>query len=100
MISRKHSSGWRKLVDTEALIMAAWQAEVCHTGQDQRCRLCQVAPEAVQHRTAGCKKLTGRAKLERHNQVDSVVFRDICSKYGLEVLGSKWAKPPMLIAND
>ncbi|TWW69211.1 hypothetical protein D4764_18G0000170 [Takifugu flavidus] len=55
---------------TEALLMAAQEqalstraieARVYHTRQDPRCRLCGDAPETVQHITAGCKMLAGKA---------------------------------------
>ncbi|TWW75426.1 hypothetical protein D4764_13G0000880 [Takifugu flavidus] len=81
---------------TEALLMAAQEqalrtraieARVYHTRQDPRCRLCGDAPETVQHITAGCKMLAGKAYMERHNQ------------YGLEFPGSRWETPPKVLEN-
>ncbi|KAK7877546.1 hypothetical protein WMY93_031734 [Mugilogobius chulae] len=72
---------------TEALILAAQEqalstrtieAQIYHTRQDPRCRLCKEAPEMVQHITAGCKML------ERNNQVAVIVYRNICAEYGLD----------------
>lgn len=94
---------------TEALIMAAQEqalntrsieAGVYHTRQDPRCRLCKEAPETVQHITAGCKMLAGKAYLERHNQVAGIVYRNICTEYGLEVPRSRWETPPKVMENN
>ncbi|TWW67382.1 hypothetical protein D4764_02G0004230 [Takifugu flavidus] len=94
---------------TEALIMAAQEqalstraieARVYHTRQDPRCRLCGDAPETVQHITAGCKMLAGKAYMERHNQVAGIVYRNICTEYGLEVPGTRWETPPKVVENE
>uniref|UniRef100_A0A669BY65 Metal transporter n=1 Tax=Oreochromis niloticus TaxID=8128 RepID=A0A669BY65_ORENI len=65
------------------------EAGVYHTRQDPSCRLCKDAPETLQHITAGCKMLAGRAYMERHKQVVGIVYRNICVEYGQEVLRSK-----------
>ncbi|XP_051929435.1 uncharacterized protein LOC127605701 [Hippocampus zosterae] len=74
---------------TEALILAAQEqalstraieAQIYHTRQDPRCRLCKKAPETIQHITAGCKMLAGKAYMERHNQVAGIVYRNIRKK--------------------
>ena len=57
------------------------EAKVYHTRQDPRCRLCKDAPETVQHITAGCKMLAGKAHMESHNQVAGIIHRNICAKY-------------------
>uniref|UniRef100_A0A087XGF1 Reverse transcriptase zinc-binding domain-containing protein n=2 Tax=Poecilia formosa TaxID=48698 RepID=A0A087XGF1_POEFO len=94
---------------TEALILAAQEqalntraieAQIYHTRQDPRCRLCKEASETVQHITAGCKMLAGKAYMERHNQVASIVYRNICAEYGLEAPRSKWGTPPKVVEND
>ncbi|XP_054913489.1 uncharacterized protein LOC129377515 [Poeciliopsis prolifica] len=93
---------------TEALILAAQEqalntraieAQIYHTRQDPRCRLCKEAPETVQHITAGCKILAGKAYMERHNQVAGIVYRNICAEYGLETPRSKWETPPKVVEN-
>ncbi|TWW69263.1 hypothetical protein D4764_18G0000690 [Takifugu flavidus] len=93
---------------TEALLMAAQEqalntraieARVYHSRQDHRCRLCGDAPETVQHITAGCKMLAGKAYMERHNQVAGIVYRNICTEYGLEVPGTRWETPPKVVEN-
>ena len=75
--------------------MRVYSVEVYHTRQDPRYRLCKDAPETVQHIVAGCKMLAGSAYMERHNQVAGIVYRNICTQYGLEVPKSQWAKPQM-----
>ena len=68
--------------------------KVCHTRQDPRCRLCNCAPETLQHITADCKIQAGRAYMERHNNVAAIVSRNICDKYTrLAAPGSKWETP-------
>ena len=94
---------------TEALIMAAQEqavstrsieAGVYHTRQDSRCKLCRDALETIQHITAGCKMLAGRAYMERHNQLAGIVYGNFCAKYGLAVQRSKWDTPPQMAEND
>ncbi|XP_051914448.1 uncharacterized protein LOC127596235 [Hippocampus zosterae] len=94
---------------TEALILAAQEqalstraieAQIYHTRQDPRCRLCKEAPETIQHITAGCKMLAGKAYMERHNQVAGIVYRNNCAEYGLETPRSKWETPPKVVEND
>ncbi|TWW73493.1 hypothetical protein D4764_15G0008870 [Takifugu flavidus] len=93
---------------TEALLMApqeqalstkAIEARVYHTTEDPGCRLCGDAPETVQHITAGCKMFAGKAYMERHNQVAGIVYRNICTEYGLEVPGSRWETTPKVLEN-
>ena len=94
---------------TEALIMAAQEQALStrsieagnyHTRQDSRCRLCKDAPETVQHIIAGCKMQAGTAYMERHNQVAGIVYRNICTEFGLEVPRSEWKTPPKVVEND
>ncbi|XP_055368950.1 uncharacterized protein LOC129604859 [Betta splendens] len=91
-----------RAINTEALILAAQEqalstrpieARIYHTRQDPRCRLCKEAPESIQHITAGCKMLAGKAYMKRHNQVAGIVYRNICAEYGLETPRSKWETP-------
>ena len=70
------------------------------TRQEPSYRLCKDAPETVQRITAECKMQAGKANLEHHNQVASIVFSNICAEYGQEVQGSNWTPPPNIIKND
>ena len=45
------------------------EANVLSHQTDPRCMLYKEAPETVQHITAGCKMLAGKADMEHHNQV-------------------------------
>ncbi|TWW59398.1 hypothetical protein D4764_06G0009280 [Takifugu flavidus] len=83
----------------QALSTRAIEARVYHTRQDPRCGLCGDAPEIVQHITAGCRMLAGKAYMERHNQVAGIVYRNICTEYGLEVPGSRWETPLKVLEN-
>ena len=99
---------------TEALILAAQEqalgtrsieAGVYHTRQDPRCRLCKEASETVQHIVAGCKMQAETAYTERHNQVAVIVYRNICSEYGLDPPKSRGitkqqGKAPVGMANQ
>ena len=93
---------------TEALIMAAQEkalntraieAQIYHTRQDPRCRLCKESAETIQPITAGCKMLAKKAYMERHNQVAGIVYRNICAEYELETPGSKCETPPKVVEN-
>ena len=57
-------------------------------------------PETVQHIIAGCKILAGSAYMERHNQVAGIVYRNICTQYGIEVPKSQWAAPQKVAENN
>ena len=72
---------------TEAVIMAAREqvlntrlieVGVYHTRHDQRSRLRKGVPQTVQHITAGCKILAGKAYLDCHSQVAGIVYRNFC----------------------
>ncbi|XP_067950459.1 uncharacterized protein [Watersipora subatra] len=78
--------------NTESLIMTAHeqvlptrqlQTKIYHTRDDPRCRLCNNAPETIQHIISGCKQLARNAYAERHNCVAGVVYRSLCDEYGL-----------------
>ncbi|KAI3361747.1 hypothetical protein L3Q82_001956 [Scortum barcoo] len=60
----------------------------------------KVQAETIQHITAGCKMLAGKAYMEHHYQVAGIVYRNICTEFGLEVPRSKWATPPKVVEND
>ncbi|KAK7925836.1 hypothetical protein WMY93_008146 [Mugilogobius chulae] len=83
-----------------ALSTRAIEAQIYHTRQNLKCRLCKEAPETVQHITAGCKMLAGKAYMELHNQLAGIVYRNICVEYGLETPRSKWETPPKVVEND
>ena len=38
--------------------------------------------------------------MERHNQVAGIVYRNICTEYGLEVPILEWKTPPKVVEND
>uniref|UniRef100_A0A8C4WGB1 Reverse transcriptase domain-containing protein n=1 Tax=Gopherus evgoodei TaxID=1825980 RepID=A0A8C4WGB1_9SAUR len=91
---------------TEALIIAAQEqalstrsieAGFYHTGEDPRCRLCREASETVQHIVAGCKMQAGTAYTERHNQVAGIVYRNICTAYGLDPPKTRWEIPQNVV---
>ena len=44
--------------------------------------------------------LTGKADMERHNQVAGIIHRNIYAEYGLEVSGSRWKTPLKVIENE
>ena len=81
---------------TEALIMVAQEqtlntrsieVRVNHTRHGPRCRQGKDVLESVKHITAGGKMQSVEAYLECHNQVATMVSRNICAEYGLEVPG-------------
>ena len=44
--------------------------------------------------------LAGSAYMDRHNQVAGIVYRNICTQYGLEVPKSQWAIPQKVVENN
>ena len=62
--------------------------------------MCKDASETVQHIVAGCKMQAGRADTERHNQVAGIVYRNICTEYGLDRLKSRWETPQKVVENN
>ncbi|XP_078791071.1 uncharacterized protein LOC111949134 [Oryzias latipes] len=76
----------------QALSTRAIEAQIYHTRQDPRCRLCKEVPETIQHITAGCKMLAGKAYMERHNQVAGIIYMNMCAKYGHEI--------PLVVENE
>ena len=42
----------------------------------------------------------GTAYTERHNQVAGIVYRNICSKYGLDPPKSRWETPQKVVKNN
>ena len=84
----------------QALNTRAIEAQIYHTRQDPRCKLCKESPETFQHITAECKMLAMKAYMEHHNQVAGIVYRNICAEYGSETPGSKWETPPKVVEND
>jgi hypothetical protein len=69
------------------------QTHIYHTRNDPRCRLCKESPETVQHIISGCKQLAGTAYMERHNHVAGVVYRGLCTRYGLTQPQHWWEIP-------
>lgn len=65
------------------------------TIQGAKVILCKEAPETIQDMTSGCKMLAGRAYIKNYNQVADIMYRNICTKFGLETLRSNWDTPPM-----
>ena len=49
---------------------------------------------------AGCKIQAGTAYTERHNQVAGIVYRNICTVYGLDPPKSRWEIPQKVVEND
>ena len=64
-------------------------ARVHHTRQEPRWRLCKDALETVWHIAAECNMQAVKVYFECHNQLTSILHRDICAEYGLEVPESK-----------
>jgi hypothetical protein len=95
--------------NTESLIMAAQeqalptrqlQAHIYRTRDDPRCRLCKESPETVQHIISGCKQVAGVAYTERHNNVAGVVYRGLCTQYGLNQPQHWWETPNKVNENS
>lgn len=60
----------------------------------------QAVQRCNQHITVGFKIQAGTTCMECHNQMASVVYKDICLQYGLKAPRSKWTTPPKVVEND
>ena len=61
------------------------ESGVYHSKQDPRCSLGNDAPETVQHITAGCKMLPGKAYFQHHKQGAGIVYRNISDDSRIKV---------------
>ena len=59
---------------------------------DDKCRLCKLYRETVQHVLSGCKMLAQQEYLSRHNAALSVIITEWCKKEGLMDEQEKWYK--------
>lgn len=66
------------IAQEQALSRRSIEAGVYCTREDPRFRLCKDAPETN-------SRLTD-ASIDLHNQVVSIIYRNICAEYDLEVL--------------
>ena len=67
---------WIMAAQEQALKTRSIEAKIYHTRQDPRIRLCKEAPETVQHISAACKMLVGKAYMEWHNQGAGVIHKN------------------------
>lgn len=83
---------YQQQIQEVALNTKSIEAGVYQTIPNLRCRLFKNAPETVQHKMQACE-----AYSECNNKVADIVHRNICSRYVLEVLASKWKTLPKVI---
>lgn len=69
---------------------------------DDRCRMCGVAPETVQHISSACTVLAPRQYLDRHNRVAGILHQDICRREELLTKEEPFYKylPDRILEND
>ena len=88
LTSEKHTNDSKKVGvkdSTEAQITTTQEQTQNKTNKGQ----CLDAVCATKHITAVSKMFTGKAYIEYYNQVIGIVHYNICTKYVLEVQGSR-----------
>lgn len=81
-------------------------AHECHAqpppleNNTSRCKRVKEALETIQHITAGCKTLAGKAYMDRNNPVAGVVYRNISSQCVPERPRSNLDKRPQVMGNN
>ena len=113
-VERKETYGWLKTANlpaaTEELVVAAqdqalrtryYARKILHRDVSPTCRMCSVGLETVDHIVAGCSALAPMDYTDRHNQVASIIYWDVCRHFGLPV-ESRWYRhhPDGLMETD
>ena len=84
--------------ETEGFLIAAqdqslptrnYQRHISKTIADDKCRMCKVKPETIDHLIAGCPMIAATEYLERHDKIGRYLHWKICSATGFET-NSKW----------
>ena len=86
------------LAATEELVVAAqdqalrtryYERKILHRDVSPTRRMCSVGLETVDHIVAGCSALASTDYTDRHNQVASIIYWDVCRHFGVPV-ESRW----------
>lgn len=70
--------------------------------EDDKCRRCGSALETIEHITGGCQLLAQNQYTRRHDQVATILYKQICAKYNLEIQEEPYykLKPPPFVENS
>ena len=86
--------------ETEGLILAAqdqslatnnYKTNISKTENDDKCRICKLRSETIDHIVAGCPVLAPTEYMERHNKIGKYLHWHICKSENIEV-NKKWYK--------
>jgi len=97
-------------VETEGFLIAAqdqalntkyYRSHIIKSTNDDRCRVCRLYPETVQHLLSACPILAGREYVERHDNVCRELHHEILKTYHFRT-EEKWYRhnPKAVYEND
>jgi hypothetical protein len=101
-VSQQLTHQWLKRsglkAETEGLLIAAqdqslatknYQMHISKTIKDDRCRMCKVKAETIDHIISGCSMIAATEYLERHNKIGRYLHWKMCISAGIQV-SEKW----------
>ena len=113
-VDMKETYGWLKAANlaatTEGLVVAAqdqalwtqyYECKILHRDVSPTCHMGSVGLETVDHIVAGCSALALMDYTDRHNQVASIIYWDVCRHFGVS-LENRWYRhhPDRLVETD
>ena len=113
-VDMKESYGWLKAANlaaaAEGLVVAAqdqalrtryYERKILHHDVSRTCRMCSVGMETVDYIVAGCSALAPTDCTDRHNQVASIIYWDVCHHFSFPV-ESRWYRhqPDRLVETE
>ena len=96
------TAGLIKAAQDQALNIRYYTKHIIKQGTMDRCRMCHMQPETVEHIISGCQTLAADQYLNRYNQVAAQLHQDICRHYGIKVEAECWYqnKPEQVMENE
>ncbi|CAB3382611.1 Hypothetical predicted protein [Cloeon dipterum] len=93
------TEGFILSIQDEVISTRGYQRHVMHQDVSDRCRLCRVQNESIQHVCGGCSVLAPREYLERHNNVAKVVHQALAKNLKLQEEEQPYyrCKPPQVM---
>ena len=74
----------------QAIRTNAIKARIDKTSSNNKCRLCKVNEETIDHLVSSCSKIAQTDYKERHDKVASMLHWNLCRKYNLPTAEKWW----------
>ena len=86
----------------QALNTRYYSKHIIKQGSTDRCRMCHMQMETVEHIISGCQTLAAEKYLNKHNQVAAQLHLDICKHYVIKVDAQHWYEhdPERVMENE